>query len=196
MIRCFAICFLFLLPSSAQNIPASGTEAIYQATQRSAVRKFRHIEENAKKSPPDSSPTVLSEREINSYINSSEVKLPDGVQRAEFTGQQGMVQARALVDFDAVTGGRYSGNPLMGMFRGVHEVTVAARVSGSERQGQVHIVSVAIDGVTVPNALLEYFIERSIQPRYPGAGLDTAFMLPYKIDSAEVGTQVLNIVQK
>jgi hypothetical protein len=53
-----------------------------------------------------------------------------------------------------------------------------------------------MDGVTVPRAALQFFLERYITPKYPEVALDTSFRLPYKIDLAIVGDQQLTITQK
>ena len=162
----------------------------------SASRKLRHIEENAKRHPPDPSPTILTEREVNAYLNSRNVQLPEGVKRLQLTGSPGIVRADALVDFDQVTGGRYRTNPLMSLFRGTNQVQVLAHAAGNQGRAQLHIDSVAINGVPVPRPALEYFVEEYVRPRYPELGLDSTFPMPDRVDHAEVGQHQVTLVQK
>lgn len=182
--------------AAQQPRAGSATQAMYNAEAQSAAHKFQHIEQNAQRSRPDQTPTVVSEREINSYLLSGQVQLPDGVKHVDFVIDSGRGHATARVDFDQITKGRYSGNPLMALFKGVHEVVVYAHASGSGHMGQVHVDSVAIDGVSVPGVALEYFIDHYLKPKHPEIGIDSRFQLPYKIDLAELGTHRLTLTQK
>ncbi|MGZ4820185.1 MAG: hypothetical protein ACXVZM_01165, partial [Terriglobales bacterium] len=92
---------LLSLGRAQQPPAASSTQAMYNSAAASADAKFRHIEENARRHPPDQTPTVLSEREINAYIASGRVQLPVGVRTVSFTGQNGVLNTTARVDFDA-----------------------------------------------------------------------------------------------
>jgi len=108
----------------------------------------------------------------------------------------GIIHGTADVNLDEVTGGRYSANPLMSLFSGVHQVTATAHAQGANGIGQVHIDSVALDGVAVPRMALEYFVERYIHPKYPDLGIDSQFKLPSKINQSEVEDRQVTIVQK
>src|ERR1700704_5439969 len=61
---------------------------------------------------------------------------------------------------------------------------------------RVHVNSVAIDEVEVPQFVLELFVDKYVTPRYPGVGLDSVFALPDKIETATVGEHRLTIVQR
>jgi hypothetical protein len=176
--------------------PASSTQAMYNAATASAEAKFRHIEESSRRNPPDQAPTVLTEREINAYLASGRVQLPVGVRSVRFTGQNGVVNATARVDFDAITAQARSSNPLLSLFTGLHDVHAVAHASGSGRQGQVHIVSIDLDGTTIPRMALQFFIDRYIRPKHPEVGLDSVFALPARIDTATIGDHQLIVTQK
>jgi hypothetical protein len=75
-------------------------------------------------------------------------------------------------------------------------VEAKAQAQGSGGQGHVQIESVSLDGVAIPRAALEFFVDRYIKPKHPDIGLDTTFKLPYKIDLATVGSRQLTITQK
>jgi hypothetical protein len=187
---------LLTLGRAQQPPAASSTQAMYDSAAASADAKIRHIEENARRHPPDQAPTVLSEREINAYIASGRVQLPVGVRTVAFTGQNGVLNTTARVDFDAITAQSRSANPLLSLFSGVHEVHAVAHASGSGGQGQVHIDSIDLDGTTIPRVALQFFIDHYISPKYPEVGLDSTFALPARIDTARIGDHQLIITQK
>ena len=161
----------------------------------SAQRKVDHIKANGALAKPDPSPTVFSEQEINAYIASGKVKLPEGVQSVHLVGLNGVVTGTARVNFDKVRSGR-SSNPLISMFSGMHDVEVEAHAHGSGGTGVIHVDSVALDGVEVPDFLLELFIQKYVRPKYPEIGTDTKVALPDKIDSATIGKHILTVIQK
>jgi hypothetical protein len=111
-------------------------------------------------------------------------------------GAPGAVTAYCRVDFDRVRAGRSNSNPLLRLFSGVHDVVAEADAKGSNHQGHVHVKSVAIDDIEVPQFVLRLFVEKYITPRYPGVGMDSTFPLPEKIDTATVGTHKLTLTQR
>ena len=179
-----------------QAPPASSTQAIYDAAARSAQAKFDHIRQNAERTQPDQRPTTFSENEINSWLASGNAQLPQGVKKLQFRGQPGVINATAIVDFDEITAGKGSLNPLLSLFSGTHRVEAAARAEGSGGEGHVQIQSVSLDGVEIPRVALEFFIDHYIKPKHPEVGLDTVFKLAYRIDTAKVGSHQLTLTQK
>lgn len=179
-----------------QRPAASATQAMYDAAADSAERKFQHIQQNAQEPQPDQTPTQFTEREINAYLASGRVQLPKGVQRVQFSATPGVITAKSRVDFDAITAGKKSINPLMALFSGVHYVDVTAHAIGSGHIARLQIDSVAIDGVGVPRIALEYFLEHYLKPKYPQASMNPTFQMPAKIDTAIVGMHTLTVTQK
>jgi hypothetical protein len=100
------------------------------------------------------------------------------------------------VDFDRVREGIHSSNPLLSIFSGVHDVVVIAHAHGAGGQGYVHVDSVSLDGVEIPEFVLELFVEKYLQPKNPQIGLDSQFALPDRIDTATVGVHKLIVTQK
>ena len=162
----------------------------------SMERKLQHVQSNATLAHPDQTPTEFTEQEINAYFASGAIKLPAGVQSVNFQGQPEVVIATARVDFDQLKAGRRSSNPLLSMFSGIHDVVVSAHVHGAGGQGYVNVDTVSLDGVEIPRFALEMFVEKYLQPKYPGIGLDSKFVLPDRIDTAKVGLNKLTITQK
>jgi hypothetical protein len=162
----------------------------------SARKKLQRIEENGRSARPDQTPTILTEREVNAYLASGDLVYPDGVKSVKLQGGPGVITGTARVDFDQLREGIRSSNPLLSIFSGIHDVTVVAHARGAARQGYVQVDSVSLDGVEVPRFLLNLFVEKYLQPKYPELGLDSRFSLPDRIDSAVVGPHQLTIIQK
>jgi len=163
---------------------------------RSMERKLEHIESNAARPTPDSAPTVMNEDEVNAYVNSGAVHLPRGVQRVHLEGMPGVVTGNLQVDFDQITQGSRSVNPLLALFSGVHQVQVATHAHGERGVGYVHVDRVSLDNVEVPPIALEFFIDRYIKPKHPEIGIDSRFQLPDRIDTAVAGEHRVTVVQK
>lgn len=170
------------------------------STDASAVasmeRKLQHIQANGALPKPDQTPTEFGEHEINSYLASGKIGLPVGVRSVHLEGKPGVVTGTARVDFDQIKAGRHSSNPLLYMFSGIHEVVVVAHAHGDGGQGVVEVDSVSLDNVEIPRFVLQLFVEKYLQPKYPGIGLESRFALPNKIDTARVGTHTLSVTQK
>jgi hypothetical protein len=158
--------------------------------------KLDHIQENGEQTHPDQAPTVMTEEEVNDYIASGRIILPQGVKKLRLEGRAGVVTAFLVVDFDEIRAGQNSSNPMLSMFSGQHNVSVEASAAGSGGQGRVEVREVVIDGITVPRMALEYFVSKYIAPKYPNIGIDSQFHLPNKVDLATVGYHKLTVTQK
>jgi hypothetical protein len=162
----------------------------------SAERKLQHLERNGAQSAPDPAPTEFTEAEVNAYVASGNVELPRGVQSVTFQEQPQMVIGTSRVDFDQLKAGKNSYNPLLSVFSGVHDVVVAAHARGEHGQGLVHVDSVSLDGVDVPQFALQLFVEKFLKPRYPDVGIDSRFALPDRVDAVVVGLRKVTVTQK
>ena len=182
--------------TAQQSSPARASSGGSNRLADSMQAKINHIEQNAKKQPPDQTPTVMTEEEVNTYLASGRVQLPQGVNKVRLEGQSGHVNANLNVDFDKIREGQHSSNPLLGLFSGTHDVRVESDASGTGGQGTVHVRSVSLDGTEIPRMALEFFVEKYITPKYPNVGMDSQFKMPERIDTAAVGYHKLAVTQK
>ncbi|MGC2182459.1 MAG: hypothetical protein WA637_04170 [Terriglobales bacterium] len=153
------------------------------------------MQSNAAQTHPDPSPTEFTEQEINAYLASSNVELPTGVRSVVLLEQPGIIVGTSQVDFDQLKAGKNSYNPLLSVFSGVHEVVATAHAHGGGREGLVHVDSVSLDGVEIPQFVLELFVEKYLKPKYPNIGIDSRFALPARVDSAIVGLHKVTVIQ-
>jgi hypothetical protein len=183
-------------PSASSQHPPSPQPTSGHRLAQSLQTKLDYIKQNSERANPDQAPTVMTEEEINDYIASGGIVLPQGVKKLRLEGRTGVVTAFLNVDFDEIRGGQKSSNPLLSLFNGQHDVRVEADAVGSGHEARVHVREVTIDGYTVPRMALEYFVSKYITPKYPNIGLDSTFQLPDKIDTATVGYHKLTVTQK
>jgi hypothetical protein len=183
----------------AQQSSASQASAAHNSGHRladSLQTKLDHIQQNGEQEHPDQAPTVMTEEEVNDYIAAGRIVLPHGVKKLRMEGRSGVVTAFLNVDFDQIREGQNSSNPMLSLFSGQHDVRVEADAAGSGREGRVHVREVTIDGFSVPQMALEYFVSKYITPKYPNVGIDSHFQLPNKIDTATVGYHKVTVTQK
>jgi hypothetical protein len=140
--------------------------------------------------------TVLTDPEINAYFAEGGVKWSDGVSDVKIDDQPAVINGSAQVDFDKVTANKRANSPLLAFFTGVHIVRVTAQAAAVKGRASIRVQSVSLDGLEIPRAALEFFVQKYLQPRYPEADLDTVFGMPDRIDSAIVGDRQITFVQK
>ncbi len=183
----------FLLTSN--SLPQSRTNS-NSAQVAGLEKKLQRLHGNADQKVPDSTPTEFSEQEINAYLASGNVTLPNGVQSVVFQEQPEIVIGTSRVDFDQLKAGKNSYNPMLSVFSGVHDVIVTAHAYGVKGEGFVHVDSVSLDGVEVPEFVLELFVQKYLKPKYPNIGIDSRFALPARVDAATVGLHKVTVIQK
>ena len=159
-------------------------------------QELDYLKKNSEKTRPDPRPVQFTEQEINAFVAGGGVKLPAGVQSLRFQGRAGVITAFAKVNFDQVRAGSHSYNPLLSVFSGLHDVVVVAHGEATHGEAKIHVDSVSLDEVEVPNFVLSLFVEKFIQPKHPELGIDSRFPLPERIDSAIIGERLLTVQQK
>jgi hypothetical protein len=163
---------------------------------RSMQQKLDYIETNADRQPPARKPTAITNQEFEAWLNGGGVALPAGISDVQFSSVPAVITANARVDFDKLTAGVKSANPLLSLFSGIHDVVVTAQASGAQGMGSVRVESMTIDGVKVPRMAMQYAVDKYLKPKYPNVGLDSTFKLPARIDVAVVGKNVVTVTQK
>jgi hypothetical protein len=190
-VRLLRATFLLLALAAVSSAGAYNSQDL-----RSAEQKLDHIEANGRSPNPSQTPTVLSEQEMNAYLASDHVHLPDGIGKIMIEALNGAVTGRTRVDFDHLLGGIRSTNPFLSIFSGAHDVVLVTHAHGEGGRGYVHVDSISLDNVEVPRFVLEMAVEKFLKPKYPDLGLDSEFQLPDRIDRAVVGEHQITLVQK
>jgi hypothetical protein len=164
----------------------------------SAARKFDQIRE-AHDSGGSFGTVRLSEHEANSYLAYElDGSIPTGVSDIVLQFTPGRISGSSVMDFDKLKEGlRVPFNPIADfLLRGVHTVGVQGSSSGINGTGQFHLDRVLLDGVELPQMVVDYMIEQYLKPRYPSAAINQPFLLPFSIDSFRPGTESLTLTGK
>jgi hypothetical protein len=189
------VCLLWALV-----IPAGFSQSRSRALSGPAANmqsKLDAIEQNGESRSPRHMTTQFSENEVNAYVNSGAVKIPEGVHNLRLVGDEGIVVGTARADFDEIKAGRRGSlNPLLALFSGVHDIRVSAHAVGRDGMGVVDVDSVEIDGTAVPRVAIEVFVEHYLKPKYSEVGMHSTFNMPDRIDAASVGAHTLTVIQK
>lgn len=140
--------------------------------------------------------TALTDDEMNAYFAEGGVKWSDGLSDVRISDQPAVINGTAQVDFDKITAKSRSNSPLMMLFTGVHTVRVTAQAAAVKGRASIKVQTVSLDGLEIPRAALEFFVEKYLQPKYPEADLDTVIGMPNQIDSAIVGDRQITFAQR
>ena len=159
-------------------------------------QKIAHLKQNTAREHPDSRPTEITQDEANAYFAEGGVKMPKGVTDLKLTATPGTIDGNSKIDFDAITEKARSKNPLLAVFTGVHDVHVVAQASGSHGTGTITVQLVELDGIEIPQFVLQLFVDRYLKSKYPNVGLTSTFKLPLRIDTATVESSRVVLVQK
>lgn len=198
-LMCAAIlCALAIPLSFSQSSQSSRTKPrAFSGPAASMQAKLDAIEHNGESRSPRRMTTQFSENEVNAYLNSGAVKIPEGVHNLRLVGDEGIVIGTARADFDEIKAGRRGSiNPLLALFSGVHDIRVSAHAVGRDGTGVVDVDSVEIDGTAVPRVAIELFVDHYLKTKYPEVGMHSTFNMPDRIDTATVGVHTLTVIQK
>jgi len=142
--------------------------------------------------------TTFSDRELNAYLMfNGQSRLPVGLREPRVTvPAANRFDGRAVVDLDEVRKSKDYG--FLGLLlQGVHELKISGTFSGSNGKGVVHISAASLDGVSVPQSLVDTLVNHfSKTPDMPGGfQLDKPFDLPSRIRTLQMQSGMVTVVQ-
>lgn len=170
------------------SIPSGAAQAeLSQQAARSAAAKINAIQEGslARGGPP----IRISQQEANSYLQYEMApEYPPGLSQVRLQFTPGHVQGTANVDFDKAKQSAHgpSSSLMDYLFFGKHVLTVEGALFGADGTGKFNLESVALDGVALPQALVQYLINRFLLTHYPGLSIDQPFALPFSISRVQL----------
>lgn len=178
--------------------PAGQAPQLTPAASDAAAAKFRRIEEAAVRRESFGSIRV-TQTEINSYVHFGlEPVFPPGISKIMFDLQPGRTHGTAEVDFDKLKGSfKTPPNPLVALFlHGVHTIGGEGTLAAQNGLGEFHLETVTLDGITLPDAVVEYLIEHYLRAHFPDAALDRPFPLGFSIDKLIVESGSVLLVSR
>ena len=123
----------------------------------------------------------VSEVELESYLLFElREDIPARLDYADVQLTDGAVAADTKLTFapDA------TGNAVMDLLiAGTHNLFVKGKLAASGKQGKFQLEEVKVDGIPVPNILIETLITKYVKPKYPDVDLNAPFEMPWGIES-------------
>ena len=141
------------------------------------------VERRLKEGKPASrEPIVLTEKQLNSYVNLSlAAKIPPGLTGLELGLQQDRLQARGMLDLDRVKAKLPQGAGLLAFLSGAVPVELRGRFTSAEGAGRVEVEEALVAGIGLPPSLLAQIVSQSTRTAKRPQGYDilAPFPLPY-----------------
>jgi hypothetical protein len=72
------------------------------------------------------------------------------------------------------------------LFGGTHNLFLEGKLAGENGRGKFELVEVRVDGIPVPNILVQTVFDKYVRPKYPDADLREPFDLPWGIESLAI----------
>jgi hypothetical protein len=126
----------------------------------------------------------VSEVELESYVlNGLRDDIPARVDSIDVQLTDGAVAADTKLTFAPDS----TGNPMVDvLIVGTHTLFVKGKLSATQNVGRFELVEVQVDGIPVPNVLIEALIARYVKPKYPEVDLKEPFTMPWGIESLTI----------
>ena len=131
----------------------------------------------------------FTEAEIDAFLQQEVSRhYPRGVRQIRFRFQQNRLSARALVDFDAMQADSPAARKslVLALLQGEHQVEVSGKLTGENGLGRYDILGIRIGDQEIPRVLIDVLLDHYVLPKYPAAGPNTDFDLPFNIRSIEL----------
>lgn len=188
------ICGALAVAAGAQQTPT-------RAEGDSMERKLLGITDRGLLPPEQLVPAVktsFTDRELNAYLMyNAQPRMPVGLREPRVAVPAvNRFDARAVVDLDEVRKSKDYG--FLGLLlQGVHELKISGTFTGSNGKGLVHLSASSLDGVSVPQSLVDTLVSHfSKSPDLPGGfQLDKPFDLPSRIRVLQLQAGVVTVVQ-
>ncbi len=195
--------FCLMASLSAGLLIAAVALAVSTSAAESASRKLDRIT----RPEPPATPVSLrfTEEEVNSYLYYNLARqYPPGVSRVNVSFSPGAISGSAEIDFDKLKAARAAGGPSYGrgprilnyLFSGTHTIASDGNFSAADGMGRFELNTVSIDGIPLPQPMVDYLIENYLRDHFPGFDLEKPFALPYAIDRMQVSAQNLDVTTR
>jgi hypothetical protein len=141
--------------------------------------------------PASREPIVVSERQINSYVNLTLApKIPPALSELNVQFQPGRLVATGMLDLDAVRSKMPPSGPgsLLSFLSGVLPVSLKGRFHGANGEGKVEVEEALVAGISLPPALVSQIVAQATRSSKEPDGFDllAPFPLPWTARNARL----------
>jgi hypothetical protein len=171
-------------PVGTELRPAPPAGLSWQEADELAATLARVERRIASGRPASRQPIVVTERQLNSYVNLSlRDRLPPGLSGLEFQIGQDRLGARAMLDIDRLKAQLPAGgsSTLLALLGGTVPVEVSGRVPTAGGKGRIEVEQASVAGVSLPASVLSELVAMATrsESRPRGFDLQAPFDLPW-----------------
>jgi hypothetical protein len=126
----------------------------------------------------------VSETELESYVLFQlKDQIPARLELFDVQLTPGAVAADTRMTFSA----NATGNPMVdALVAGTHTLFVKGKLRAQDGTGRFELIEVHLDGIPVPNVLIETLVARYVKPKYPEVDLNEPFPMPWGIEALNI----------
>jgi len=158
--------------------------ALSSASLQSKIDKIKKAD--ADKNRHQTERVEVTEKELESYVLVSMKKdIPVKVEGLRVMLTPGAIAADSRLTIPPDSTGNYIVDALVS---GTHSIYVKGNMRGSKGMGKFDLRDVKVDGIPVPNLIIDTLIKHYVKPKYPDVDLKQPFELPWGIDEIVIGT--------
>jgi len=134
----------------------------------------------------------ITEVELESYVMVYLRKdIPVQIESVRVHLTPGVVAADTRLTIPAGT----TGNTLVdALVTGTHNLLVSGKMTTANGEGKFDLQSVNVDGIPVPNILIDALLRKYAKPKYPDVDLKEPFDLPWGIQTIDIGQGKATVV--
>jgi hypothetical protein len=142
--------------------------------------------ENDPRHKRGSSRIEVSEAELESYLlHSLKKDIPAQVDSADVK----LVPDNVSLDTQITFASDATGNPVLdAVVGGTHNLFLKGKLKAADGRGRFDLEEVRVDGIPVPNVLIQSLIKKYVKPKYPDVDLNEPFDMPWGIQDLNVET--------
>ena len=164
---------------------AAGNGEVSLASAEMLQRKIDAIKKAHEEANPSRpvEPVEVSEVEMEAYvIHFLTERIPARLDSIDVMLAPGTVASDTQLTFDTATG-----NPMVdALIGGTHNLFVKGRMVAANGSGKFDLEEIKVDGIPMPNVLIETLFKKYVQPQYPDADLKKPFEMPWGIDAVTI----------
>jgi hypothetical protein len=171
------------------TIAAKEEPALKEVSQRAAKSLQQKIDaiKSAEKDPKHkrgSSRVEVSDAELESYLlYSLKEDIPAQVDSADVQLGQDTVALDTQITFSPNATGNAVVDTVVG---GTHNLFLKGKLVAQAARGKFDLQEVRVDGIPVPNVLIQALIKKYVKPQYPDVDLNEPFDMPWGIQELKL----------
>jgi hypothetical protein len=134
----------------------------------------------------------VSEAEFESYVlYFLKEHIPAHIDSIDVQLSPGIVASDTQLTFKS----NATGNPMVdALVGGTHNLFLKGKLAGERGRGKFDLEEIKVDGIPVPNVLIQTLFNRYVKPKYPEADLSEPFDLPWGIEDLKLETGKVTVV--